>query len=761
MMLIRLPLLILGALVGASACSPDHKSKRPRGPLHTPSLGEKTAARFGVTIASSDKHGTPRLVRAIVPRKAAQGATPDQAAREHLATLAPLWMSGGQQADLISGGVQKLQGGSAVVTLRQRVNQIDVHQGDVRVMLHSDGQLSAISGTLLPSSETEGRDSFRMTARDALNRALDEVYGQTRARPGISNIETKEGYQHLAVVATPEFHVQQARAKAEWFAQDGELIPAWVVEVISDKKGKIAAWRFFVSDADGQLLRKIDLIHKDGFLYRVFAESTGNRRPFDGPMQSFTPHPAGIPDGSLPGFVSSNLVAMDSFNANRDPWLPSDATNATGNNVEAFADIRPPVGFSEGDIRAEVRSGRILNYLYDLTQEPLQNPNQSKAAITNAFFVTNWLHDWYYDSGFTEKTGNAQADNYGRGGIGGDRLVVHVQAGATDGARDNAYITTPLDGLSPQLFLFLYGSAVQADVTWLGGTLKAEYFTLGPRNFEITGALSLVDDGVEKAGDGCEPIVSDVKGRIAIVDFDERCASELPLENALKAGALGVIFVMEQTFRLQGGNQEIPGLMIAKADSEGLISALAHGAVRATLRRSSSSPERDTALDNTIVAHEWGHYLHTRLTSCEDYQCRAMSEGWGDFVALHMMLRDEDDRMGTFALNTYAMSGQGMVQEGYQDPGYFGIRRFPYSIDRQKNALSFRHIEDGNTLPEGPVNSGANAYPNSEIHNAGEVWATMLWEAYHALIDTHGVEESRRRMTDYVVAGLLLTPPNA
>jgi hypothetical protein len=37
----------------------------------------------------------------------------------------------------------------------------------------------------------------------------------------------------------------------------------------------------------------------------------------------------------------------------------------------------------------------------------------------------------------------------------------------------------------------------------------------------------------------------------------------------------------------------------------------------------------------------------------------------------------------------------------------------------------------------------------------------MMWEALNALIDQHGVAIGRRRMSDYVVAGLLLTPPDA
>ena len=50
-----------------------------------------------------------------------------------------------------------------------------------------------------------------------------------------------------------------------------------------------------------------------------------------------------------------------------------------------------------------------------------------------------------------------------------------------------------------------------------------------------------------------------------------------------------------------------------------------------------------------IVAHEWGHYFHHRLSDCGSGQCGAMSEGWGDFLALHTALREGDNLDGTFA----------------------------------------------------------------------------------------------------------------
>src|SRR5262249_29036390 len=51
----------------------------------------------------------------------------------------------------------------------------------------------------------------------------------------------------------------------------------------------------------------------------------------------------------------------------------------------------------------------------------------------------------------------------------------------------------------------------------------------------------------------------------------------------------------------------------------------------------------------------------------------------------------------------------------------------------------------------------------SEEHNAGEIWASMLWEGYVALQQQPRAvfEQVRHRMQQYVVAGLLMAPPDA
>jgi hypothetical protein len=126
-------------------------------------------------------------------------------------------------------------------------------------------------------------------------------------------------------------------------------------------------------------------------------------------------------------------------------------------------------------------------------------------------------------------------------------------------------------------------------------------------------------------------------------------------------------------------------------------------------------------------------------------------------VALSVLVREGDDLDGTFATGAYA-------SKVFGDSGYFGIRRVPYSVDFTKNAFTFIDIVRGQPLPVGPpvLDFGDNA----EAHNAGEIWTTMMFEGYVALLkttpsSTRTFDEVRRAMSNYVVVGLQLTPPDA
>jgi MYXO-CTERM domain-containing protein len=475
-----------------------------------------------------------------------------------------------------------------------------------------------------------------------------------------------------------------------------------------------------------------------------------------------------VPDGSQPALAASGLVSIEGFNTNpqgaADPWLPASATQTLGNNVDAYADHTSPDGYSNGDTRATTTSARVFDWSIDLDADPAATEASIKASVTQLFYTVNWLHDAWYDSGFDEAAGNAQADNMERGGLGGDVLRAEAQDNHFGGSRNNANMSTPSDGMSPRMQMYAWSGATTDSLTASGfpAPLDTNTAAFGPTRFDVSGQLVLVNDGVGATEDGCDPIQNNVAGRVVLVARGT-CTFVQKATNVQAAGGIGMVVSNNAPGAgppaLGGASPAITiaVLSVTLEDGQALRAALQAAPVTVTLVRT-TAPDRDGALDGLVVAHEWGHYLHHRLTDCGSTQCRGLSEGWGDFLALHTTLRDGDNLNGTYADASWAARSE-------VNGAYFGLRRFPYSVDVTRNPLTLVHIEDGIGLPTGvPIEPSGNE--NSEVHNTGEIWATMLLQAYVALIqDVTGAggdfAAARRTMADYVVAGLMMTPPDS
>ena len=88
--------------------------------------------------------------------------------------------------------------------------------------------------------------------------------------------------------------------------------------------------------------------------------------------------------------------------------------------------------------------------------------NDIDAARANLLAMHNRMHDWSYQLGFTETAFNAQAYNFGKGGLQGDPEHGNAQAGGVVGgppgfpSRDNANQFSPADGVVPVTNMFLW-----------------------------------------------------------------------------------------------------------------------------------------------------------------------------------------------------------------------------------------------------------------------------------------------------------------
>ena len=729
-----------------------------------------------VAVLAADRHrDVPTLLRVTNRQAASAGASVESAARAHLGRYSTRYRT--TPSDLAQASVRFVndQGrGPILVAFRQYRDGVEVLGSDVKVLMRRNLDLVAIGGTPRAVGRIQG--SFVQGPRDVLVTALRHQRGlASSVGDWDAQGDGPGGYSRFLLRSGGSLSgggvrlVEPARVKAAYFPRGEVLVPAYVAEVITSLTGERShlAHRYVVSGVDGEVLSSQDL-QTSAHSYRVWAEPAGTLTPQDGPQGDFTPHPTGVPDGTLPTFTAAGLVTVEGLNTgplgSPDAWLPSNATVTTGNNVDAYADQSAPDGYSSGDVRASTTSAGVFDHPYDTAAEPMSSSSQVMAAVTQLFYTTNWLHDWYYDSGFDEAAGNAQTDNFGRGGLPGDPLLAEAQDGALPPTsnRDNANMTTPADGSSPRLQMYLW-SAPERRLVELdpGGVVAAESGEFGPQQFDVTGTVALADDGVAPTSDACEAFVGDVAGRIALVRRGT-CTFVTKVQNAQDAGAIGVIVANDVSGGppAMGGTSTtitIPTLSIGMDDGDDLQSSLSSSTVGGRLLRV-TGVERSGSLDGSIVAHEWGHYLHMRLAPCGTDMCGAMSEGWADFVALHMMLRENDDLDGAFPMGVYAA-------EALSPDAYFGLRRAPYSRSFDINALTFRHVSDGEALPtQAPL--WPNASPNSELHNAGEIWATMLFHAYGALVEQtrlpaapRSFEQVRRLMSDYVVLGLQLAPP--
>lgn len=687
----------------------------------------------------------------------------------------------------------KLSDGATIIQLRQRVDGIEVFGPQLSLLIDRSGKLVTVSGSVHTQLRVL-RGRTRAFARSNESVMRDVVGAKlTRSIKGWSS-RKDNGY-----VVYDSNKSSRAAGLAGSVRTKPLLIPtgqgleaAYFVEYAQSGEHGEEGMMVVARASDSGVIYRKGLTHADSFKYRVWSRDDARKTPLDNPIVDVTPHPTGKPDTDKPGDpFPSILVDMEGFNTNPegkpDPWLATGATESSGNNVDAYTDRdhgkdaddkEVNDGFTEGDVRAKVSAPATFDWAYDLDEEPGATEAQKMAAVTQVFYTNNWLHDYWYDLGWDEKSGNAQKSNYGRGGREGDPLLAEAQDQADTGARNNASMTTYAEGKSPRMQMYLWTAqdkvrTISTNPVISGFKDQTESANYGLQDFNITGEAVLVSDPEAPVNDGCQAVAdpSTVQGKIVLVKMGYE-PGETPTCKSIQraallqaAGAKGMIFIdsTDRVPKLGGDWPEevtLPALSLNKTNGELLLAEMQNGPVQVTMERDKAA-ELDGSIDNQVVAHEWGHYTHLRLVSCGGTGCFGMSEGWADFFALHMSLKEGDDFNGVYPLAVYASSG------GLVDPFYFGLRRYPYSLDKKINPLMFNHIADGEALPSpDDIPQKLSGQPNSEVHNAGEVWAQLLFAVERELHEVNKTKDKplswdgvHRLMGEYLIAGMKLTPP--
>lgn len=622
--------------------------------------------------------------------------------------------------------------------------------------------------------------------------------------PRLSAIQAAQSaYSKVGIVGLPVFSVAETKTSKSFMLSDGiqeELISAKLVYQYTETNKMYLAWalQFYapgashlwdlrIDAATGAILEKNDLTincsfgdlrHKGhnheaesfSFAKNVFtANGTSSVVQANAGSYRVIPYNGTSPSHSPFQLITSPADAIASPNGWHDINTTIGGTAANlkltysrGNNVWAQQD---PTGVNQSVAVADrTDGGAELNFDFPFLG-PWQQPTAyTKASVTNAFYMSNIMHDVWYRYGFNEASGNFQQGSYGRQGSassGPDNVQVDAQDGyaKTEPDLNNANFSTPNDGTRPRMQMFLWNAGAPPTnfITVNSPSAIAGPFAATSNVFEttdripvptepngITSDLVLYNNAPNPLPNNAVSVHNacvaptnglELSGKIALIRRGN-CNFSNKVKNAQDAGALAVIVydtVPNNPTRLSMSSSgllgiTIPAVFVTTEIGQQFVDQLALGPVNVKLESPSDLYlYADGDFDNVIIGHEYGHGISNKLiggptsSSCmTNYE--SMGEGWSDWFGLMMQIKTGDAGANPKLIGTYV----------YNEPNDGqGLREFPYSTDM---SIDPRTFADSNApIPTDPTDTGYR-------YVIGEVWASMLWDLAWSYIDRYGFD---------------------
>ncbi|MEM7249587.1 MAG: M36 family metallopeptidase, partial [Acidobacteriota bacterium] len=346
------------------------------------------------------------------------GETVEQAARRFLGTHHELFATSADQLRRLSVSARREERDARAthLFLQQRVDDLPVLGAELRLHHDRDGALVSVSGGLQVEHRLDdGR--FVLSPEEAVQAAARSLRFTPSAEPRLLG-RGHDGKLELEVAGSSH----PVLADRCWFPVDDGLLPAWRLFLDSPVDG--GTYRVVVHAGDGRLLSRLDLVQEIATSGLVFPLDPGS-----GAQESLD-------------FVDDTVNVDEASPAG---WTFADET--IGNNVHVQDDL-------DGDdatlgLAAQATSGPdplAFDHAFTGTVE-----TDLAASSVNLFYWVNWTHDRLWHLGFDEAAGNFQQDNFGRGGLGGDPIIVDVQDSI---GLNNANFRTLPDGRSPRTQFF-------------------------------------------------------------------------------------------------------------------------------------------------------------------------------------------------------------------------------------------------------------------------------------------------------------------
>ncbi len=366
------------------------------------------------------------------------------------------------------------KGELSFVELSQNIDGIPVFRGVIKAGFTKNGEIVRVINNLAPGvGQADISREFGNPA-DAVAAAAENIGHRLRDLERSANASLSSDAK--AVFGSDDW---ATTAEKMYFpTEPGVVVPAWRVliwlpvnayYVVVDAETGTTLWRKNITEDQTQ-----------SATYNVWSNPNALLKAADSPFP-LTPGPAdrgGQQGIALPRTLISRIGNEAPYTFNNKGWINDGENSTDGNSNEAGLDRESPNGVDPNG-KAIGSPNRVFNFPINpgVPSNPQTNTGDSplpagvnatpcvaagtspamidfqKAAVTQLFFINNWFHDEMYILGFTESAGNFQHDNFGRGGVGNDRVSAEAQDCS---GVNNANFSTPADGNRGRMQMYIW-----------------------------------------------------------------------------------------------------------------------------------------------------------------------------------------------------------------------------------------------------------------------------------------------------------------
>ncbi|KAJ1969401.1 hypothetical protein H4R35_006152 [Dimargaris xerosporica] len=319
------------------------------------------------------------------------------------------------------------------IYLRQRINGREITNADMNVNIDRNGNIMSYGSSFIS----------QLGQVPSIQVALGDQLGQAQAQGPVNAIQTV--LHALRHTTSPESTMLIEGQDDETIAVTnvpGSIEPKNIVRpvyLIDEESKLVPAWEVTLRTLDDWVVGHVNqgtanlaslISWRSDAVYNVYGMGESDPAAGRRAMYSNPAHPRSSPHGWHD-------------NQRDKPFTTTQGNNAVAQQASVGDNWRTRS-------RPDGGHGLVFNFPVDLRQKP---EAYTDAAVVNAFYWVNIVHDIFYQYGFTEEAGNFQQNNFGRGGQDNDPILAFVQDRS---GTNNAYFVTPPDGQAGEMHMFSF-----------------------------------------------------------------------------------------------------------------------------------------------------------------------------------------------------------------------------------------------------------------------------------------------------------------